>query len=412
MTAPPNPSPRAQAPRCGPNGGAKGVEAPPPQRGSATAPTTRRGDSRAVCGRPSAGADPSRPHTPDRASERSERTPLAVAGAPGAGAVAPLDTTAQLPTRAADAGEQLTRRARAKLQTEAILGGLIALGNSTPLHASYRRTLECAAALVQDEGKITGKYCGNRWCAVCNRVRTAKLRQAYAPTLAGWDCWFVTLTLPNVAGAQLHGEVRKLTKAVRLIADRIRRRDKLRFAAVRKVEVTFNAERRDYHPHLHFVVDGEAAARVLVQRWLDYHPAANAGAQDVRRADPETVMRELFKYLTKQTIQTDRATRRITSYPARVLDTIYRATRGLRTIQPMGFKVAKAVEEVTDADAALELDQSTAARLGYAYWEWQPSLTDWVDRSTGELLTGYTPSRSMSEILGWLRDSVMGESPP
>lgn len=296
--------------------------------------------------------------------------------------------------------------------TGAILDGLIGLGHSTPLAGAYQRSAECVGVLTQDEGRIVGKYCGNRWCLVCNRIRTAKLRTAYAPVLREWDVWFVTLTIPNVPGAQLHATVREMIKASRLVADRVRRKDRLQWRAVRKLEVTFSAERRDYHPHLHFVVDGEAAARTLEARWLAMYPAATKSAQDVRRADPATITRELFKYLTKQTVRTEG--RRITSYPARVLDTIYRATRGLRTIQPMGFRLPREIEDVTAEDGALVLDTSTAARVGYARWEWHAALTDWVDRSTGELLTGYTPSRSMSEILDALRRGVAtaGPAPP
>lgn len=328
---------------------------------------------------------------------------------PGGRAVAPLDTTAQLPTPPPDPAATLTGRARAKLMTEAVLQGLIGLGSSSPLTGSYQRSAECVAVLTQDEGKIIGKYCGNRWCLVCNRIRTAKLRTAYAPILSTWDAWFVTLTIPNVAGAQLHATVREMIKASRLVADRVRRRDKLPWRAVRKLEVTFSSERRDYHPHLHFVVDGEATARVLEARWLAMYPRASKSAQDIRPADPATITRELFKYLTKQTVRTEQ--RKITSYPARVLDTIYRATRGLRTIQPMGFKLPKQVEEVTAEDGALVLDTSTAARVGYARWEWHAALTDWVDRDTGELLTGYTPSRSMGEILAALRAGVSTDGP-
>lgn len=363
-----------------------------PPAGKADAPGAG-GASRRAAPVPSPTRDSPRP--------RSGRDAVAAAGR----AVAGLDTTAQLPHEGYSAAATLLKRAKAKLTTDAILTGLLALGDSTPLSKSYRRTVDCAQQLLQEDGKLTSRYCGNRWCGICNRIRTAKLRQAYGPTLATWDVFFVTVTIPNVRGPQLHQSVRDLTKSCRIIADKIRRRDRLTWKAVRKFETTFNSERRDYHPHLHLVVHGEAAARTFVKHWLERHPDCDAKAQDVRRADPETVMRELFKYLTKQTVRMEGRT--ISSYPARVLDTIYKATRGMRTIQPMGFKVPKSVEEITDDDGALELTSTVSAAVGRDIWVWQPGATDWVNMNTGELLTGYEPSRSMREIVELLKRGVL-----
>lgn len=364
--------------------------------------------------------------TPDRLN--------AVAGAVAvAGAPAVLDTTAQLlqtpwpddappdcgvdatdPAEAEpiDLAATLTRRAKAKATTDAIVAGLLRLGTETPLRFAYARTAGCAAELTQDGKTITGRYCGNRWCGVCNRIRTAKLRTAYAPELVTWtDAYFVTLTVPNVKASKLGDTVRTLIKAVRRIANDVRRTDRLTWRAVRKVEVTYNPERRDYHPHLHLIVRGEAQARTLLKRWRDRFPEANGAAQDVRKADPEKSMLELFKYLTKQTIVVDGA---VTAPPARALDVIYRAVRKLRTVQPMGFTVKGAPDEVTDDDATLELDASTPADGRHVVWTWAASLTDWVDMTTGECLTAWEPDAATRETIANItRDAFpAGERPP
>jgi hypothetical protein len=363
--------------------------------------------------------------TPDRLSERSERD--AVAGEAGAvaGAVAVLDTTAQLlqPGEACahqrDAGDPespdpavtLSRRARAKVLTGAIVRGLFALGEETPLRYGYARTLACAGELHQAGEEIRGKYCGNRWCGVCNRVRTAKLRNAYTPELSQWrDAWFVTLTVPNVKGRHLADTIRTLTRAVREIANDVRRTDRLTWRAVRKVEVTYNTRRRDFHPHLHLIVAGEAAARMMLKRWLARFPTANRKAQDVRKSNGDKAMQELFKYLTKQTVLVDG---KVTAPPARALDTIYRAVRRLRTIQPMGFKVQGEPDEVTEEDTALVLDAATVAKKRYATWEWDDLAHDWIDRRTGELLTGYEPDAATVETLQRIaRDAFPQWKPP
>lgn len=340
-------------------------------------------------------AEPS--HAPDRLSERSERTQLAVA----VGRAAALDTTAQLRQQPRSAADILTRRAKSKLLTDISLEGLLELGTSTPLSKAYRRTQACALELRNEGGKLTGRYCGNRWCLVCNRIRTAKLREAYTPVLRDWTApYFVTLTIPNVPAAQLHGAVRTMVRALQRISLAMRRTDRLPLTAVRKIECTYNPERRDFHPHFHLVVRDRHAAHILLRRWLEAFPDAKRRAQDVRQARAESLMAELFKYLTKMVIRQDKRVRRP---PPRALDVIFRALRGLRTVQPMGFRLSRDAETVTDEDAELELTANVAARMGDSSFRWHHSLTDWVDESTGELLTGYTPGRAMNEIIRQLR---------
>lgn len=348
--------------------------------------------------------------TPDRPSERSERDAVAV----GDAGPRSLDTTAQLsqspaqpPAQPAVGGarDTLRKRAKAKGLSQALAEGLAGLGELTPLRHSYLATLACAGTLRQEGGVVAGKYCGNRWCVVCNRIRTAKLWRTYAPELAGWaDAHFVTLTLPNVKGSALHGEVRRLLKALTAVKRGVRRTDGLTFKAVRKLEVTFNVHRWDYHPHLHLVVDGSAAAHALVRRWLEMNPDASPKAQDVR---PATNPAELFKYVTKLCTKIEG---KQTTPPPAVLDTIFKALRGLRAIQAMGFKVSADAEAMTDADGTLELDASTpapAVATERTEWEWLGgAVQDWVNLSTGEVLADHTPTPAHLRLLANVRDSA------
>ena len=234
-----------------------------------------------------------------RRQRRDERAPRAApeggeALAPNPGAVvalprsivggadaAPLDTSAQ-PCQPGDGASRVLRsRARAKHLTGVIVDGLMRLGNRTPLRFAYRRTAACAGNLVQEDGRVMGKYCGNRWCLPCNRIRTAKLIDAYLPEVRTWeDPHFVTLTIPNVSAAELHGAARTMISAMPVIVRGIRRTDHLDVRAVRKLETTYNMTRRDYHPHLHLIVNSGAVGRAMVRRWLATFPNAVADAQD------------------------------------------------------------------------------------------------------------------------------------
>jgi len=294
----------------------------------------------------------------------------------------------------------LAKRARAKYISVPLAVKLAEL--RSPLEQAYRNTVYCAGTLAQEGGKLTGKYCGNRWCLVCNRVRIARAINRYAPVLEGWtDKWFVTLTLRNVAGADLSATVEGMIHTAQEIRRGITRTDRLTFRALRKLECTYNAERNDFHPHFHFVVEGRAQADALVRRWLAaHHDTATADAQDVRACDNGS-LHELFKYFTK--VLAKARDGRARPVPPAALDLIFRAMKGRRVYQPMGFTAAT---EARDEDAPIdpaEATEATTRQSERVLWEWLQDCHDWVDLSTGEVLTGYQPTfgfRALVEAVG------------
>jgi len=117
----------------------------------------------------------------------------------------PLDTLAQL------AKVVLGKRARSKYISNAISLRLSDL--QSDLRQSYFNTYHCSDVLVQSGQKITSKYCNNRWCLTCNRIRTAKLIIGYRKPLSELiDPQFVTLTIPNVTGDQLVDAISEMLK--------------------------------------------------------------------------------------------------------------------------------------------------------------------------------------------------------
>jgi hypothetical protein len=78
---------------------------------------------------------------------------------------------------------------------------------------------------------------------------------------------------------------------------------------------------------------------------------------------------------------------------------MFKAVKGLRTFQPMGF-VSPVKLDATDE--TLELDAGTVSPIapdsrGLIRWQWIGD--DWLDYSSGELLSGFTPSDSMRELV-------------
>ena len=298
-----------------------------------------------------------------------------------------LDTLAQPHTKSeskhTNSLKTYKKRARAKYLSRALALELAKLNSS--LKKSYWNTWHCSNTILQDGQKLTTTYCNNRWCMVCNRIRTAKLIKGYLPELKKMqDPQFVTLTIPNVTGKDLESTIELMAKEFIKIKNLFYQRRTFQINGVRKIECTHNSDTDEYHPHYHVVLDGKEVGEALIQEWLKRFPEANRGAQDIRSAD-ENSMIELFKYTTKLTtknkVTRDEGKTTIEVNP-KALDTIFQALYKKRTFQSMGW-VKMVSEDVEEVDAQIVED----IEEGIDVWQWEQEASDWVN-SYGELLTG------------------------
>jgi len=283
------------------------------------------------------------------------------------------------------------KRAKAKFVQQKLLRALIKLGS--PLAKRYDNTLFCSTVLEQDGNKLRSRFCKARWCNVCNRVRTAKLIKGYGSAIESMlDPRFVTLTVPNVPGPELRSEIKRMISEFRKIQELRRKLKKPLLRGIRKLEVTYNPDLNNYHPHFHFIIEGEQNAQELINSWMDRNTTADKRGQDQREAKNPI---ELFKYFAKLTsksksdtiiIKAGKMVRIEYSYPE-ALDFVFQTIEGIRIFQPIGgIRYVKEdpgdYENVTVED--LESEET-------ALWIYQDK--DWVNVYTGELLTGYEPSR-------------------
>ena len=291
--------------------------------------------------------------------------------------VNPLDKLAQLAPEKKYTLETLVRRAKAKYFTNAYTVRLAML--KSPLQKSYNNTIFGCSALLYQTGKtITSTYCNNRWCVVCNRIRTAKQIIGYKKPLSELkEKYFVTLTIPNVDKEILRAEIQQMIKNFQLIKKSFAK-SKTKFIGIRKLECTYNPILKNYHPHFHLIVNGKENADRLVNEWLKRYTNAKIIAQDIRICDDNSMM-ELFKYFTK--IITNKAVY------IEALDVIFRAMRGLRVYQP--FSIQKVTEDIDEIEKQIIEDLIEAEKT----WEWIEN--DWVYTPDGECLTGYTPDEQM-----------------
>ena len=218
----------------------------------------------------------------------------------------PLDTLAQLDifpksNTNAKAIETLEKRAFAKYYTMKLLYPLIDLKNER--EKSYWNTFHCVNTLEENtEGKITAKYCKNRWCIVCNKIRTGILHNTHKKSLQAIETRFVTLTTELtrtcVTKEDLSTALELMTKAFQK-AWRNTKNKYGKLKALRKTEVTWKEHRGTFHPHFHIILENNSnEAEYLVSQWLKQFPNATRKAQDISITD-EKVFNETFKYLCK-----------------------------------------------------------------------------------------------------------------
>lgn len=286
--------------------------------------------------------------------------------------------------------KSLQKRSRARFAQMRLIKAMAEL--QSPFAEKYADTLHCSATLMQHGQTITGRYCGHRWCRVCNRIRTGKLINGYQDAInAMHDCTFLTLTVPNVPAEELRDAIINMTATIRKIQDLRRKRNLSPIKCIRKTECTYNPDRNDYHPHLHFLVDNSVDAQYLIDEWLAHYPKADPRAQDFRPAESPL---ELFKYFAKLTsksksdkivLQGGKIIKRDEYHYPEALDIIFQAMFGLRVIQPMG-----GIKMVSDEIDNIQSEEVADIEEDTQVWIWHHC--DWVNPCTGEMLTEYQPS--------------------
>ena len=273
----------------------------------------------------------------------------------------------------------LVRRARSKYLNSALSGRLIYL--NSPLRDKYRDTYYCSHTIRVNDDNAQSMFCKNRWCIICNRIRTAQLIQTYLPTLDTWtQKQFVTLTVPNCQAQGLSQKMGDMLKAFTKIKDR-ERKEKRKIIGIRKLEITYNRAKDDYHPHYHFILKDADSCHEIVKQWLKHFPDATNAAQDWKPADKNSCF-ELFKYFTKLTSNSSKDK----SINVSALDTIFQSIQGVRTFQPFGFIAHKCQPPPENVEMQKQIYETSI-------YTWEKSLSDFLDKDSGEFLTNYKPSK-------------------
>jgi len=255
---------------------------------------------------------------------------------------------------------------------------------------TLRRVCECGSwiEMYADESKEKKKvrqanFCKNRFCPVCAWRQAQKdalkigILMDYLAREREYAFIMVTLTAPNVAGEDLRDEITRYNRAFKNLVDR---EDIVRMnrGYIRKLEITYNTERKDYHPHFHCifavskkyfkdrsylsqakwlamwrnVMKDEAITQVDVRRVKLAAADGRDGrcVEDIIRTSKQKAVNEVAKYAAKDSDYTRNH---------KVFDVFYKALKGRQVLTFNGaFKEVNAMFKAGELDEYIVRDET------------------------------------------------------
>ena len=296
--------------------------------------------------------------------------------------------------------EALKGRAKRKTITQIMMLNLITIAqeNGEPeLEKSYWNTYYCQQKVVTADGRLYGQYCKNRFCTLCCANRKAEMINKYYPILKDWkEPYFLTLTVKACKAHQLKAYIRIMLKTFQKITEKHRKRHQrgtgLKLIGIKSLESNFNPKAKTYNPHFHIIVKDKWMAEVIKKEWT-LRSKKGYAAHWCQHITPitnlETGLIEIIKYGSKIFTEPDLKSKIKETDTAHIylkaLDTILTAMKGERIFDRFGFNAPKKCKTKYTPAKLLSL---------YNEWEYDIDSSDWINPTTGELLTNYIiPSR-------------------
>lgn len=226
----------------------------------------------------------------------------------------------------------------------------------------------------------------------------------------------LTLTVRNVKGYNIRATLNEFTKCIRSFNDLQRKKGKPLLKGIRKYEVTYNSERKDFHPHVHIICEGNGSEELMITYWLDYfNKHAIIKCQDLQ---PATNLIELAKYATKligkqkhQSTQRNKSsefTEGLGFFPPVALDTIFQQLRNIRIFQRVGFTAEErklyfsSNDDTNEDELFKQLESQTLEGVKKDIYEWKfcfkNQIADWFN-SSGVPLSNFKLNQNTIKIL-------------
>lgn len=207
-------------------------------------------------------------------------------------------------------------------------------------------------------------FCKNRFCPLCAWRKAKKdslkisILLKYIQEDFGYEFVFLTLTAPNVKGLVLNDEIKKYNKSFKNLMQ-LKEVKKITKGYVRKLEVTYNQERDDYHPHFHVMIAVNKSyfksrdyikKKQWLELWKECMNDSSITQVDVRKMDTSdsNAIAEIAKYGAKDADY---------MISQEVFDVFYKALKGKQLLTYSGvFKEALKLFNEGELDKYKELD--------------------------------------------------------
>jgi hypothetical protein len=300
-------------------------------------------------------------------------------------------------------------RAKRKTITQKMILSLVDVAkkkNQPEWVKAYWNTYHCQSEVVSSGGKLYGNYCKNRFCTLCCSIRKADIINRYLPILKQWeDPYFVTLTVKSVKAGKLNYWMNEgIVRGFKMIIEKYRKRSQrgkgFKLMGIKSLECNFNPDRKTYNPHYHIVVPNKEMAEILIKDWMllwNRKGQKNTVrvAQDMRRVvNKEKVLIEIVKYGSKIFTEPDVVKKSKSKVNRKIyvsaLHNIFQAMKGNRIFDRFGFDLPKAINS---------LKKEPSRVTAYNNWEFDNTVSDWINSQSGKRLTGFSPSGELIELL-------------
>lgn len=220
--------------------------------------------------------------------------------------------------------------------------------------------------------------CEHRFCPVCtwkkarkNALKISILMQ-YLKQEENKEFLFLTLTAPNVKADELNDEIKHYNKSFQRLMQRKEVKAVVK-GYVRKLEVTYNKDRDDYHPHFHVILAvnksyfTDTKQYIKRDRWLELWQKSTKNSLitqvDVRRvkhSENKKEVSEIAKYSAKDSDYLQDET---------VFNTFFKSLSGKRLIVYSGlFKEASKLYENKKLEHYKEIDPTHYIYKIFYHW--------------------------------------------
>ncbi len=305
--------------------------------------------------------------------------------------------------------DSIKKRPKKKFITQKVVLALIDVAkenNEKEWVQRYWNTWHCQNDLLTYKGRAYGNLCKNRFCSVCVSIRKADMINKYLPIINTWsNIQFLTLTVKSQPRQNLDKWMQGMKKAMSRILDMCRKRYKRgkgsKLIGIMSLECNFNPIRKTYNPHYHILTATKEIAEIIKKEWVrlwnkGQKTLALPYLQNIRKVmDTEKDIIETIKYTAK--IFTDPEMKKKKGYKAKKdhkiyaagLHEIYKAMKGKELFGKFGFNLP-------NGGSLAPKEQITNKA---EHWVYDPKITDYVNTSTGQVMTQYVPDEELESIL-------------